>query len=188
MSELKTINIKGKSYVMVHERLRFFREQETYEGWQIVTEIVDLQDHRIIIKASIINSEGTIVATGHAFEYADSTQINKTSFVENCETSAVGRALGNLGIGIEESYATAEEVAQAIKQQEDKREWLSQRMFDQAVKRIQEANPNIIVKDDSDELELSPRKFVDFLRGKYRMKKEYSDGLTYECEFQETLK
>ena len=80
--KLKTIDIKGKPYVMVHERTRAFREEEAYEGWQLTTEIVDLQDHRVIIKASVIDTAGTVMATGHAFEYSDGGQINKTSFVE----------------------------------------------------------------------------------------------------------
>ena len=61
---------------------------------------------------------GDIVATGHAQEDKASSNINKTSYVENCETSAVGRALGFLGIGIETSIATADEVAMAIAKQE----------------------------------------------------------------------
>jgi len=187
MSELKTIDIKGKAYVMVHERVRYFREEEAYKDWQIFTEIIDLQDHRIIMKASVINPEGTVMATGHAFEYSDGGQINKTSFVENCETSAIGRALGCLGIGIQESFATAEEVAQAIHQQKDSRAWLSQKQFGLAVQRIQSANPKITINEDGNDLELTPAEFVKKLKDTYRMKKEYADGLEYEVQFQETL-
>jgi hypothetical protein len=46
--------------------------------------------------------------------------INKTSYIENCETSAWGRALGNLGYGIQTSIASAEEVEMAIAKQEKK--------------------------------------------------------------------
>jgi len=183
----KTGRVTTSEYVQVHTRLKYFRESKDFEGWRIETEIVDLQDHRIIFKATVKDGANQIRATGHAFEYADNNQINKTSFVENCETSAVGRALGNLGIGIDESYATAEEVAQAIKQQQDEREWLTQRAFDQACVRIQEAKPNIQIKDGDEELELTPAMFVEWLKKKYRMKREYSEGLRHEVEFQKTL-
>jgi len=58
--------------------------------------------------------DNQILAVGHAYEKEGSTFINKTSYIENCETSAVGRALGMLGIGIDTSIATAEEVNIAI--------------------------------------------------------------------------
>jgi len=114
MSDLKTIDIKGKEYVMVNERIMYFRNN--MEG-QIITEILSNEDGVCIFKASIIVND-KVVATGHAYEKEGSTFINKTSYVENCETSAIGRALGILGIGIETSVASYEEVANAIKQQE----------------------------------------------------------------------
>ena len=49
-----------------------------------------------------------------------SSNINKTSYVENCETSAIGRALAMLGIGIDTSIASANEVADAIAKQDSK--------------------------------------------------------------------
>ena len=55
----------------------------------------------------------------HAYEKEGSTFINKTSYIENCETSAVGRALGFLGIGIDGSVASADEVKTAILNQSD---------------------------------------------------------------------
>ena len=70
-----------------------------------------------IYKAEL-DENGVLKATGFAQEDRTSSMINKTSFVENCETSAWGRALGNLGIGIDESVASAEEVDMAIKKQE----------------------------------------------------------------------
>jgi hypothetical protein len=66
------------------------------------------------MKASIFNSEGVVIATGHAHETKGSSYINKTSHVEVCETSAWGRALGNFGIGIDSSVASADEVQNAI--------------------------------------------------------------------------
>lgn len=115
---MKSINIKGKNYVMVNERIKFFRESEKYVGWSLTSEIVNLTEDSCIIKAIIKDTDGFVVATGYAQEDRTSSMINKTSFVENCETSAWGRALGNLGIGIDDSIASAEEVDMAIKKQE----------------------------------------------------------------------
>lgn len=122
---MKKIQIKGKDYVQVNERVMFFRENVAFEGWQIITEIIAVDAESILMKASILNPPGFVVATGHAQEYASSSFINKTSYIENCETSAVGRALGFLGIGIDTSLASFEEVANAIKQQDDMKKELT---------------------------------------------------------------
>ena len=118
---MKTVNIKGKEYVEVNERIKHFRNSETYKGWSLTSEIVSLADGVCVIKATIADSEGVIKATGLAYEKEDSSFINKTSYIENCETSAWGRALGNLGIGIDASVASAEEVSNAILNQEEKK-------------------------------------------------------------------
>lgn len=113
---MKGINIKGKNYIMVNERIKYFREK--YQNWSLTSEIVELNENSCVIKATICDENGVIKATGFAQEDRTSSMINKTSFVENCETSAWGRALGNLGIGIDDSIASAEEVDLAIKKQE----------------------------------------------------------------------
>lgn len=112
--KLRTVNIKGKEYVEVNERIRAFRE--LYPKGSILTDIVSNQEGVCVVKAAIV-IDNVVVATGHAYEKEGSTFINKTSYVENCETSAIGRALGAFGIGIDNSVASAEEVANAIKQQ-----------------------------------------------------------------------
>jgi hypothetical protein len=111
MSKLKTINIKGKEYVEVNERIKAFREM--YPTGSIITEIISHQDGVVVMKATAI-IDGHIRATGHAYEKEGSTFINKTSYIENAETSAIGRCMGCLSIGIDTSIATAEEVANAI--------------------------------------------------------------------------
>lgn len=113
---MKSINIKGKNYVMVNDRIKYFREN--YKGWSLTSEIISLTEDSCVIKAVISDENGIVKATGFAQEDRTSSMINKTSFVENCETSAWGRALGNLGIGIDDSIASAEEVDMAIKKQE----------------------------------------------------------------------
>lgn len=115
---MKSINIKGKNYVMVNERIKHFRTSEEYKGWSLVSEIIAIDNESCVMKGIVIDNNGTIRATGHAQEDRTSSMINKTSFIENCETSAWGRALGCLGIGIDESIASAEEVNMAIKKQE----------------------------------------------------------------------
>lgn len=113
---MKTINIKGKNYVMVNERIKEFRDK--FKGWALVSELVSCDENSCIIKAMVLDENGIVKATGYAQEDKMSSIINKTSYVENCETSAWGRALGNLGIGIDESIASAEEVNIAIAKQE----------------------------------------------------------------------
>lgn len=109
--QLETVGIKGKDYVTVAERVKAFRSI-CPEG-TIETEMILFEAGRVIFKATI-RDEDRILATGYSEEKEGSTMINKTSFVENCETSAVGRALGFAGIGIDASMASAEEVATAI--------------------------------------------------------------------------
>ena len=107
------VKIHGKEYTTVAERIDAFRKDDRYEGWSIETDIIsnDIQD--CIIKATIKNSDGKIVGTGLAHEVQGSTNINKTSHIENCETSAIGRALANIGKAGTE-YASANEVTDAI--------------------------------------------------------------------------
>tara|TARA_R100001443_G_scaffold115192_2_gene132390 strand:- start:89 stop:619 length:531 start_codon:yes stop_codon:yes gene_type:complete len=112
MDKLKTINIKGKDYVEVHTRLKYFRE--VYSEYSLDSIVLDKTSESIMIKAEIKDSTGRLIASGIAEEYKGSSYINKTSYVENCETSAWGRALGNFGIGLDTSVASANEVINAI--------------------------------------------------------------------------
>jgi hypothetical protein len=113
---VEKIKIQGKDYIQVNQRIMEFRK--LYPAGSILTEIVSHENEMILIKASCIN-DGQILSTGHAYEKNGSSFINKTSYIENCETSAVGRALGILGIGIDTSMASYEEVANAKLQQKE---------------------------------------------------------------------
>ena len=117
--KFKTTNIRGKQYVEVNERIKFFRQEEQYKNWSLITEFPVLDSEQCVCKASIADTEHRIIATGHAHEVQGSSNINKTSYVENCETSAIGRALAMLGIGIDTSIASANEVSDAIAKQEE---------------------------------------------------------------------
>lgn len=113
--KIKAVPIKGKKYAMVVSRVDAFREicpSGTIETIPVVTE-----EKRAIFQAKVYDEKGHLLSCGTAEETKDSTQINQTSFVENCETSAIGRALAVLGIGSEENMASAEEVATAIMNQ-----------------------------------------------------------------------
>ena len=110
--ELKTIKLDdGKDYVQVFERVKAFRV--LHPNWTIETHILGNEGGVVTMQATVKDETGRVLATGHAAEKQGSTRINATSHVENCETSAVGRALAMLGIGIETAIASAEEVAAA---------------------------------------------------------------------------
>jgi len=117
--KFKTTNIRGKQYVEVNERIKFFRQEEQYKNWSLITEFTVLDDSQCVCKAAIVDESNRIISTGHAHEVQGSSNINKTSYVENCETSAIGRALAMLGIGIDTSIASANEVSDAIAKQDD---------------------------------------------------------------------
>ena len=116
---MKKIQIKGKDYVEVHERVKEFHNQ--YPNGSISTEIIEMTD-RFITKTTVIPDIGVPERcfTGVAYEKEDDSFINKTSALENCETSSVGRALGFLNIGIDTSIASYDEVSNAINQQKSK--------------------------------------------------------------------
>lgn len=113
---MKTINIKGKEYVTVNERLKEFRNN--FKDYSLVTEIVELGTDFATVKAAIIDNNGVTRATGLAREVVAKSPINKYAFLENCETSAMGRALGNFGIGIDDAICTAEELLVKMSQEE----------------------------------------------------------------------
>lgn len=115
-AKMKTTNIKGKPYVEVNERIKAFRQ--LCPNGSIVTEMLSNEGGVCVIRASIYDGEKNLIGTGMAYENEKNGNINRTSYIENCETSAVGRALGMCGFGIDTSVASYEEVSNAIHQQE----------------------------------------------------------------------
>ena len=116
--EMSTIEVGKKSYAEVTQRIKAFRK--LYPEGFIETEVLSNQNGVCVIKASVgyyDNGNKKILGTGTAYEKEGSTFINKTSYIENCETSAVGRALGMMGFGIDTSVASAEEVQNAVNNQ-----------------------------------------------------------------------
>ncbi len=116
---MKSIDIKGKQYITVNERIKEFHN--LYKNGSIRTSLVSNDNGVCLFKATIRPDQANAdrVFIGHAYEKEGSTFINKTSYLENCETSAVGRALGMLGIGIDVSLASADEVQNAMANQDD---------------------------------------------------------------------
>jgi len=141
---MKTINIKGKDYITVNERLKYFRSDDGYRQWRINEEIIDINDKEGIFKVTIFDNVGNPIASAHSQEYRDSSYINKTSFLENGFTSALGRALGYLGIGIDTSIASADEVSNAVKNQKDDKPWLTEQQLKATLKGSKEQASAVI--------------------------------------------
>lgn len=118
-NEAKVSPIKDKPYIEVNERVKAFRK--LFPTGSILTDMVSNENGVCIFKATVgyeeENGNFRVLATGMAYEKENSTFINKTSYIENAETSAVGRALGLAGYGIDTSIASAEEVANAMENQ-----------------------------------------------------------------------
>lgn len=128
--KLKTIKIErktksgavvSKDYATVDGRVVFFREN--YKGWRLETSfpVLDLDKNKCVCVATVYDPDDKVACTGIAYEWQDKpgSMVNSTSFVENAETSAVGRALGFLGIGIDGTgIASYEEVKMAQEHQD----------------------------------------------------------------------
>jgi len=105
----KAIDIKGKSYVLVSDRILFFNEN--YVDGSITTELVSQpSDELVVIKATVRPNTSDRAFTGYSQAKWGDGYINKTSALENCETSAVGRALAMMGIGVIDSVASVDEI------------------------------------------------------------------------------
>ena len=122
--QIQTMDIKGKQYAEVNQRIKAFRM--LYPEGFIETELLSNEDGVCVMRATVGYTVATangysdkvVLGQGTAYERESSSYINKTSYIENCETSAVGRALGMAGFGIDTSVASFEEVSNAIAQQE----------------------------------------------------------------------
>ena len=118
MNKLPTINIKGSQYVKVSDRVIFFNEN--YPNGYIQTELIsDWNSDIVVVKAIVVpdikNPERKFI--DYAQEKIGDSYINKTSALENCSTSAVGRALAYMGIGVIDSIASVDEITKAENRQ-----------------------------------------------------------------------
>lgn len=97
-----------KNYLMVKDKVSAFRH--VCPCGIIVSEIYKFDENEAVFKTSVYDDDENLLAVGHAWESKESSDLNRAAYVENAETSSIGRALSNLGIGISESYAGYEEV------------------------------------------------------------------------------
>src|SRR2546423_607674 len=109
------VEIGGKQYETVALRIKKFRE--AHPDYPVVTTILHRDAEVVIMHAAISNPDGRVLGTGHAEEWRKSSTINKTSAIENAETSAIGRALANLGFGGTE-FASANEIDTAKRKEQ----------------------------------------------------------------------
>lgn len=110
------VDIHGKQYKTVALRVNEFRQQFLVgDGWGIQTKLLECSSEQVVVQAYIVDPKGVTVGSGLAQE-TWTGQINRTSALENCETSAIGRALASIGFAGEE-YASANEVQNAVAQQ-----------------------------------------------------------------------
>ena len=178
--EIQTIDVKDRPYAQVSQRIKAFRK--LFPMGFICTEIISNKDGVCIIEASAgyvdENGDKQILGSGIAYEKENSTFINKTSYIENCETSAVGRALGMIGLGIDTDVASAEEVQNANIQQEaakpitaEKRKALLKMLDEEKIptKYICELYSVEDIK------ELSEAKFVNLVNNWEKLKKKYHE-------------
>lgn len=114
------VNIHGKNYETVASRVQRFRDKYKIEdGWSLTCEVMELTQEKVVMKASVKNPDGVVVGTGYSEEKRASSYINKLSALENCETSAIGRAIafcgfsGNTQICSQEELQTKTQSSQA---------------------------------------------------------------------------
>ena len=116
--------IKEKAYMDVAQRIKAFRM--VYPDGFIISDMLSNENGVCIFKSEVgfytENGEPVILSTGMAYEKEGSTFINKTSYIENAETSAVGRALGMAGFGVDTSVASADEVQNAMANQGEQKQ------------------------------------------------------------------
>ena len=152
-ARLTRLDIKGKPYATVAAKVIGFRE--LYPDGRILTEKLHDDGDRCDFRAEAWDGD-RLLATGHAFEFRGGGMVNKTSYVENCETSAVGRALAFIGIGADEAIASAEEVINAMAQQEAEKKKPATKTRKKPQKAADgDTAPQVVVVDDHKEAKLA---------------------------------
>lgn len=138
--QIKTTDIKGKQYAGVSERVLAFRKLNP--NGRIITEIIDKTENDVTVKAVIYDENEKELATGYASEVKKGL-VNSISMLENCETSAIGRALGFCGFGIDNGIASGQDMEKAEQYKlKNKKEEIYTNIFisyDEAVKIVKVA-------------------------------------------------
>ena len=106
--------IHGKEYTEVKDRIPELLE--SYPEAQITTEVFWHSNDFTMVVMKATAKVGNRLFTGWAYEerVADPKQVNETSWVENCETSAIGRALANMNIGVRGGQRPSAEEMQKV--------------------------------------------------------------------------
>jgi hypothetical protein len=115
-------NDRFEDYVPVAERLERFYER--FADGRVITHIIEHNSESgfVLMRAEVYRSpdDAQPAATGHAFEVRGESYVNKTSYIENCETGAVGRALALLGFEVKRGIASREELEKTARMSADK--------------------------------------------------------------------
>ena len=110
MSDTTIVKIHGKEYMTVAGRLQ--KAHDALKKFSVTTEVIPVPD-QIVVKATVTTDKGTFTGISAA---NPSKLIEKQSPYEVAETSAVGRALGFAGFGLDSNIATADEMSKATNQ------------------------------------------------------------------------
>jgi|TARA_R110000822_G_scaffold36074_2_gene101670 hypothetical protein len=193
LDDKSKVDIKGKLYVTVATRVEIFRKHFGERG-AISTDVLHQDDHRVVVRAEISihkpDSAKWVLATGHAEEYRGDGYINKTSAMENCETSAVGRALSAAGLSGGE-YASSFEVDNAIN---NKSKAAAKKATPEAEKAAPEAKKNegdTLSEEDQVRLEKAIAEFVPIIADKSKAAKteeEFDNYLDSKKEARDLIK
>ncbi len=112
-------NDRFDGYIPVAERVEKFYER--FPQGRILTQIIqhDVESGFVLMRAEVFRApdDAQPAASGHAFEVRSESYVNKTSYIENCETGCVGRALALLGFEVKRGIASREEAEKAVRMQ-----------------------------------------------------------------------
>ena len=186
------IMIHGRPYKTVAKRVEEFRAQyKIDDGWSIETAREDDREdpNVIVFLARIVDPAGKVVAVGHAEERRDANKINRTSALEVCETSAIGRALASAGYAGSE-FASADEVINAIAQQQrPTRAPVVQKPLQGTITVTKERNYKtdpVLTEQDQDRRRIVITELLEDINISYALAEAYcqSQGLPLPCELE----
>jgi hypothetical protein len=148
LKKVPKINIKGKEYATVASRVEIFRKY--FPNYSIISELVIDDEQRVVIKAQIKDENNRIIADGYSEEIRGNGIINITSALENCQTSAIGRALAAFGL-IGGEYASSFEVENAFTQIAHSKNLSSidyKNIIEEENNKLKQANLSVYMKDN----------------------------------------
>lgn len=154
-------------YETVEERLAKF--WDTYPNGRVATEVVHYDEKRVLIKASLFKNidDAQPCSTGFAEEVFGSSPVNKTSFVENCETSAIGRACANMNLSAKGKRPSREEMSKANRRSNEAPARNAEQSTSDAQRRIGlTSQQRIWVANQLAKLNINPMEYVGNIVGR----------------------